>query len=226
MEKRNVLYGISIDSIEKMMPCFKPTVKPYKSGETIISYSSEEGHHIGFLKEGSAKLELLNAEGSVSLLEKYSEGDVFGDIFSLPLDAYEYLVTAEEDCVVVFVNFEHVVTPCQNVCPHHSQLISNLFIMSAQKTQELSFHLSILGQPTIRAKLLTYLKHIRSVALKNRGSETEISPTKIIFTLPMSLSQLADYLHVERTSMMRELRQMKDAGMLDSDRREFRLMVD
>lgn len=178
------------------------------------------------MREGTAKLELLDAEGSASLLEKYKAGDIFGDIFSLPLEACEYLITAETDSTVVFVDFDHVVAPCTNVCNHHSQLISNLFIMSAQKMQELSLRISILGQPNIRAKLITYLKHIRSLALKQRSTEEDINATTIVFTLPMSLSQLAEYLHVERTSMMRELRQMKDAGILDSDRRDFRLMIE
>ncbi len=225
MERKNVLDGISMESIEKMTPCFKPVIKTFRSGETILSYSSDQEHNIAFIKEGTARLELISAEGSVFLLEKYKAGDIFGDIFSLPLDAYEYLITAETDCTTVSVDFEHVVAPCSNVCGHHSRLISNLFVMSAQKMQELSFHISVLGQPSIRAKLITYLRHIRSMELKNRKSDKGIKPTAIVFTLPMSLSQLAEYIHVERTSMMREIRLMKDDGILDSDKREFRLMV-
>ena len=35
------------------------------------------------------------------------------------------------------------------------------------------------------------------------------------FTIPMSLSALADYISVDRSSMMRELRKMKEEGIID-----------
>ncbi|SFE23779.1 cAMP-binding domain of CRP or a regulatory subunit of cAMP-dependent protein kinases [Peptostreptococcaceae bacterium pGA-8] len=229
MEKISVLSGIGPESIKKMIPCFNPTTKAYSNKETIMEYSLDDllkksqmsldsmslSHPtLAILWEGTAKLEIINADGEIFLLESYKSVDVFGEIFSLPLDNFQYVITATSDCQISFIDYSHVVTPCENACMHHSQLISNLFIMSAQKSQELSLYVSIIGQPTIRAKLLTYLKYIKSTSSKKSS----------IFTIPMNLSQLSEYLHVDRSAMMREIKLLNNEGIIESERTSFRLL--
>ena len=146
MDKRQLLDNISDESIEKMIPCFNPVIKNYMAEETILSYTYDAPGKVAVMRKGSAKLEILNSDGETFLLEHYFVGDIFGEFFSLPISNYEYLVTALEDCEVVYIDYNHIIKPCENLCNHHSQLISNLFIMSTQRSQELSLHISILGQ--------------------------------------------------------------------------------
>lgn len=214
MKKVHFMDHISKESIDKMIPCFKPQFKDFKQGETIMAYSDCQ-EQVGVILEGSAKLYFSDIEGDYGLLETYHEGDLFGDVFSLPLTGYEYVVTAITDCKVVFISYHHIMHPCCNVCPHHSQLISNLFLMTTQKSQELSLHINILGQSTTRKKLLTYLQFVQSGSDVSEGESFEI---------PMSLGALSEYLCVERTAMMREIRKMNEDGILDSNRRTFRLL--
>lgn len=214
MKKVHFMDHISKESIDKMIPCFKPRFKDFKQGETIMAYSDCQ-EQVGVILEGSAKLYFSDIEGDFGLLETYHDGDLFGDVFSLPLTGYEYVVTAVTDCKVVFISYHHIMHPCCNVCPHHSQLISNLFLMTTQKSQELSLHINILGQSTTRKKLLTYLQFVQS------GRHTDAGES---FEIPMSLGELSEYLCVERTAMMREIRKMNEDGILDSNRRTFRLL--
>lgn len=215
MRKVRFLDNISKDSIDKMIPCFKPSFRNYKAGETILSYS-DNPELVAILLSGSAKLYFSDIEGDYGLLETYEEGDLFGDVFSLPLNGYEYTVTAITDCHVVFINYHHILHPCCHVCEHHSQLISNLFLMTTQRSQELSLHINILGQPTTRKKLMTYLQFIQA------GSGVEEGE---YFEIPMSLGALSEYLCVERTAMMREIRKMNEDGILESNRRQFKLLA-
>lgn len=214
MKKVHFMDHISKESIDKMIPCFKPRFKDFKQGETIMAYSDCQ-EQVGVILEGSAKLYFSDIEGDYGLLETYHEGDLFGDVFSLPLTGYEYVVTAMSDCKVVFISYHHILHPCCNVCEHHSQLISNLFLMTTQKSQELSLHINILGQSTTRKKLLTYLQFVQA------GRHTDAGES---FEIPMSLGELSEYLCVERTAMMREIRKMNEDGILDSNRRTFRLL--
>lgn len=214
MDKRQILYNISPESLDKMIPCFKPVYKKYMAGETIISYTYDHVGQVAVLRKGAAKLEILNADGETFLLEHYSGGDIFGEFFSLPIDNYEYLVTALENSEVIYIDYEHIIKPCENLCEHHSQLISNLFIMSAQKSQELSLHISILGQSSTRSKLLAYLKYISGISSVDSDG---------YFTIPMKLTDLAKYLHVDRSAMMREIRQMKADGLIEGKNRKFKL---
>ncbi len=211
MKKRYFADSISQDSLKKMTLCFNPQHRTYAPGETILAYS-EELEHIGILLSGTAKLYYIAENGDSSLMENYRKGDLFGEPFSLPLENYEYIVTAESPCHVIFIQYQHLVTPCEKSCQHHSQLINNLFIMAAQKSQELSLHISILSQHTTRKKLLACLRYIQTASGAGPGESFEI---------PCSLGDLAEYLAVERTAMMREIRNLKKDGLIDSERRRF-----
>lgn len=205
---------ISSESISKMIMCFQPQYKKYQRGETILTYSDKIAN-VAVLLSGKARLYYLDSDGNSSLLEVYEEGDIFGEVFSLPLEGYEYLVTADTRCKVVYIDYNHIISPCYKSCPHHSQLINNLFIMAAQKSQELSFHISILNQHTTRNKLMAYLYHARNTCGVT-GTQS--------FELPISLGQLAEYLCVDRSAMMREIRNLKKDGLINSDRRTFALL--
>ncbi len=200
--------NISKESLNKMIACFKPEFKDYKAGETIMQFSYEI-KNIGIIIKGKARLVGINADGEYIITENYTSRDVFGELFSFPLEGYEYYVEAVEDCQVIYLDYNHTISPCDNVCPHHSQLISNLFYLTAQKSQALTLHLNILNQHTIRKKLLTYLQYIQG----KTGEDT--------FEIPMSLVSLAEYLCVDRSALMREIRLLKKEGVLESNRRTF-----
>ena len=213
MQKSNLFDNISEESVLHMIPCFKPIFKKFMKGETIIAYEDDVPHNICIMYKGEARLEILNENGDTFLMENYHDRDVFGGLFTLPLDTFEYIVTAMEDSIVMYLDYDHVITPCGNLCQHHSQLISNLFMMTAQKTQELSLHISILSQNSIRDKLLTYLKYERSKV----SSEDE-------FSIPMSLGELAKYIRVDRSAMMREIKELKSDGLIESKGRVFKVL--
>ena len=63
---------------------------------------------------------------------------------------------------------------------------------------------------------MTYLKHLRSIL--------EPIDDKGTFNLPMSLVQLSEYIMVDRSAMMREIRAMKKDGLIESKNRQFRIL--
>lgn len=211
MKHYNTGSGLSQDSIKQMFQCFRPQLKRFSSGETILCYT-EEKKLLGLLTEGTAVLRMTDIDGAVSLLDTYEKGDLFGELFLLPLSGFEYLVETEKGCQVLFISYDHIIHPCQKLCEHHSQLINNLFLMAAQRSRNLSLHLNIVNQPTIRKKLLAYLTCLRS--------QTGENPV----TLPMTLSALAEYLCIDRSAMTREIRLMNLEGLIRSSRREFYIL--
>jgi len=215
MKKRQLLDRISPESLEKMIPCFKPLIRRYRAGEEILSYAEAEPRYIAVLLKGQAHLDVLDPEGNTFRLESYGEGDVFGELFTLPLQTNTYIVTAETDSQVVYIDYEHTITPCDKLCHHHSQLVGNLFVMAAQRTQALSFHLSLLNLPSMREKLLAYLRFARLEAGAGIGE---------VFEIPMTLTRLAEFLCVDRSAMTRELKNLNEAGHLRSQGRRFILL--
>ena len=82
----------------------------------------------------------------------------------------------------------------------------------AGKAQNLSERVDVLSRRSIREKLLCYFHH-----LSDKSGSREI-------VLPFSLSTLADYIATDRSAMMRELKRLREEGVLRSDGRRFTLL--
>ncbi|MDR1832726.1 MAG: Crp/Fnr family transcriptional regulator [Fusobacteriaceae bacterium] len=200
--------GIPKDVVKEMIYCFKPELKTYYANETILCYSDKK-NKIGVMLSGTAHLYAINQDGEYQELETYKNRDVFGEIFHVPMENFEYIIEATSYAKVMFIDYHHIITPCNKICEHHTRLINNLFHMTAKKVQLLSLHISIMSQNTIRKKLLAYLKYIRHSAGANP------------FTIPMSLISLSEYLCVDRSAMMREISHLKRDGVLKSQGTRF-----
>ena len=134
-------------------------------------------------------------------------------IFTPCAPGLAYSVMAVTACEVMLIDYEHLIKRCPNACRHHSQLVSNVLQLTARKAQSLAEHVNVLSQRTIRQKLLAYFG-IRRV---HAGSGA--------FVLPMTLTALADYLSVDRSAMMREMKRMKDEGILTFRGRDVQLLT-
>ncbi len=208
MEVRSLFTSISAESQREMARCFEVCIKRFAAGETLFTYA-DSFQKIGILQNGRAHLSCMDLDGRESRLEELQKNDVFGELFTLPLEGMAYYVKADKDCEVLFIDYPHLIKRCEKACAHHSQLVNNLFWMAAHKAQALTFHLSVLSQRTLRQKLLAYFK-----AMCQNGS----------CNLPMSWSALADYLCVDRSAMMRELSRMRQAHLLAIDGRQVHLL--
>ena len=69
----------------------------------------------------------------------------------------------------------------------------------------------MLSRRSIRDKLLCYFSLQQA---KNGGS----------FTLPFSLSALADYISTDRSAMMRELKKLRDGGVVRVEGRKVEIL--
>lgn len=194
--------GISQESIDAMINCFKPEVRRFKRGDTILVYASEL-EYLCVLTSGRAHLYCMDSEGEYALLEQYGPNDIFGEVFAMPYGDLGYAVEADSDCTVMFIRFACIYGRCPNACQHHSQLTRNLFELSAKKAQSLSVRINMISKKSLRRKLQAYFEYLSDVS----GSRS--------FQLDQSFSQLANYLCADRTSMMRELRNMCDEGLIE-----------
>ena len=74
--------------------------------------------------------------------------------------------------------------------------------------------MEVLSYRSTREKLLCYFR-IRA------GEEKSLS-----FSLPFTLSALAEYLCVDRSAMMRELKKLREAGFLEVSGKQVRFLSD
>ena len=112
---------------------------------------------------------------------------------------------------MLFIDYAHILKRCENACTHHSLLVQNMLRLMADKAQALSMRVDVLSRRSIREKLLCYFRQLADSGGKNT------------FTLPFSLSTLADYIATDRSAMMRELKRLREEGTVCSDGRKFTL---
>lgn len=211
MQELSIFQNIDAAHRAKMLACFGAKQARFHAGERILSYS-EHTDSICVMLSGTAHLYCTDEDGSFSLMEYLHRDDVFGEKFYLPMPHLEYIVEADTDCEVIMIGYAHIIQPCQNLCPHHTQIINNLLFLSARKMQLLSAHINILMQKGTAAKLMAYLTYVRQSTGKSQ------------FQLDTTLTELAAYLNVDRISLMRAIRKLNDDGVIASSANRFRLL--
>ena len=92
-------------------------------------------------------------------------------------------------------------------------MIENLVFSIARKNLQLTEKIQHTSRRTIREKVLSYL----SEESRRHGSS--------YFTIPFTRQQMADYLAVDRSALSKELAKMKDEGLVEYERNQFRLKV-
>ena len=201
MMQNPLFKDISDESIRAMRECFKPEIRSFRKGDTILVYS-QSLQYLCLLISGRAHLYCMDSDGEYALLEQYGPDDIFGEVFAMSNAALGYAVEADSSCSVMFIRFQAICGRCEKACPHHTQLTKNLFELSAKKAQSMSLRINIISKKSLRRKICTYFDY-----LADQTGSKEIE-------LHTSLSSLASYICADRSSMMRELKSMSDEGLI------------
>lgn len=206
MAKITLFTDILPEEQERMRVCFQAREMCFQNNETILEYASSM-NQIGVILYGRAVLYYCDEEGNQYLIDELKKDAVFGEPFLLPADSQNYYVRAEEETGVLFIQYEHVIKRCENACRHHSQMVSNLLQMIALQSRQQVQRIFVLSRTTTRKKLLAYLE-----SLSDELHSREIR-------IPMSYTELAQYLSVDRSAMTREMKSLENEGMLAKDGR-------
>ena len=212
LERSPLFQGISYDEYRRMLTCFQAVQRSYRPEEMIYDFSKPNQNAVGIIERGAASLIRIDADGVATVLEELHAGGVFGKDLAFAGSREDSLgVVCRTACDVLFIDYPHILKRCENACYHHSLLVQNMLRLMADKAQSLSERVDVLSRRSIREKLLCYFR---------QQSEKEGANT---FTLPFSLSTLADYIATDRSAMMRELKRLREEGTVSSDGRRFTL---
>lgn len=212
MERSPLFQGINYDEYQRMLTCFQAVQRSYRPEEMIYDFSKPNQNAVGIIERGTASLIRIDADGVATVLEELHAGGVFGKDLAFAGSREDSLeVVCRTACDVLFIDYPHILKRCENACYHHSLLVQNMLRLMADKAQSLSERVDVLSRRSIREKLLCYFRQ----QAEKEGADS--------FTLPFSLSTLADYIATDRSAMMRELKRLREEGTVSSDGRRFTL---
>lgn len=203
--------NISEEEFQKIYKCFNIRNIFFKKEQNILSNIQNAGT-IGIVISGDAQLIRLDYNGTRTLLQEYSSGDVFGGIFS-NISNGEISVQAKTDAEILFLDYDHIINRCKKNCPFHNTVIQNMIQILSRRIYKQNERIEVLTKRTIRDKLLEYF---HTLAKKNSS--------KTIY-LPFTYTDLADYLSIDRAAMMREIKYLKDDGIIYASGKMIRLIT-
>ena len=202
---------ISEAEFQKIGKCFNVKNISYKKEQTILSNTKNAGT-VGIVVSGEAQLVHYDYHGNRTILAEYTDGDVFGDIFS-NIGNGEISVQAKIDSEIMFLDSDHIINRCKKNCSYHNTIIQNMIGILSKRIYEQNERIEILTKRTIRDKLLKYF-----------NSRIKSTSSRIIY-LPFSYTDFADYLGIDRAAMMRELKNLKDEGFISTTGRIIRVKI-
>ncbi len=203
-----LFYNISKFQKEKILQYLEANILFFKKNNIILS-SVKKDDIIGFVVEGHLQIIKTDYNGNETMLEDLYENDVFGTNISF-ISNNEYSIKTKEDTKIVILYFDEIINKELNWA-YYNQFLKNLLEIVNNKIISNNERIYILTNKTIRNKLLAFFKIVSD---KNNS--------KYIY-LPFSFTELADYLAVDRASMHRELKHLKEEGIIDIKNKRIKL---
>lgn len=201
----NIRENRDLQILDHLGKCVNTKVKIFLQGEFIQNYGGRK-KIIGLILEGNADLKKVDIKGNETILEHLSKGDIFSEMFLDDIDDPTTLV-ATKKTEVLFIDYFYILKDCKVNCHFHTFVVNHIMDMMMKKTVQLNNKIAILSNRTIREKILTYLK-------------SEANGQKKV-TIPYSLQQLADYLCIDRSAMMREMKKLIEEKRIKKNGRVF-----
>lgn len=191
--------------------CSKLQKKHFKKNEVITTYIQNR-NQICIMVDGKADLVRYDLNGNQNIVDKFSTNDIFGESFYTIHTNNDLTVIATTDCDVLFLLHDDILHKCKQNCKFHTTLSSTILELTLDNAVHQNTRIEVLSQRSIRDKLLTYF-----TILSSRDFSTTI-------TIPFSFTNLADYLSIDRSAMMREIKYLIDDGLISKSGNKIKLL--
>ena len=202
--------NVSEEEFSKMEKCFNMKKLFFKRDQTILSNTKNAGT-VGIVIEGVVELIRIDYMGTRTILAEYEQGDVFGDVFS-NISGGEISIISKVDSEIVFLDYDQLINRCKKNCSYHNTVIQNMIEILSKRIYIQNERIEVLTKRSIREKLLEYFN---TLSKKTRS--------KTIY-LPFTFTDLADYLSIDRASMMREIKNLKDDQMIRTQNKMIKIL--
>lgn len=210
MEDISLFKNIDPKDIEALLRALNSRKVSFQKEMTILSNLSN-ANEVGIVIRGKASLIRIDYNGNRSIVSDLHKNDLFGGCFSDYMNE-EMSVLATTDCEVIFIEYDRLLskTGLKNI--YHEQLVENMIEILVKKINTYNRRIEILNKRTTRDKLLEYFHILEKEQSSNR------------ITLPFTYTLLADYLAVDRSAMMREIKNLKEEEIIETDNKTITLI--
>jgi len=191
------------------LACLNSKVKKYNKGDFIF-IEGDFIDSIGIILEGNIKIIREDYFGNKNIIANLFQGDLFGEAFAFSnTNSIPVSVECSTDCIILFLDSNRIISPCEKTCSFHNSLIFNLVHIIAIKNIKLNNKINLLTKPTTRDKVMEFLYS----ESKKQGSNEII--------INFNRQEMADFLSVNRSALSNELSKLKKEQIIDFSKNKF-----
>ena len=179
--------------------CVNVKRKMFYNKDLILSYAPIK-KKIGFITYGKANIVKMDKNGNTTIMRDLKENDIFSNLFFQDSEDEIYIMSNGET-EVIFIDYYTILKNCNKECPFHNKLILALFDLLILDNKQQNEKIELLSKRTVEEKILYFLKQ--------RMNENNI------FKVTTSYKAISEYLFVDRSNLMRELKKMENKGLIE-----------
>lgn len=203
--------GIPQEYIEEMIASLDGTIAHYKKNEILLNMG-DEFRCCGVILDGTLEVSYDTNQFEKHNVNHFKTSQIFGESLALKGISHSPVqLTALTEMTVLLLNLRKLVLSsdrCSKHCLYNHQLLLNLMERMAEQNIFSNLKLRILGQKSLRDRIMIYLTHVHADA--PQGAE-----------IPFTQTALAEFLGVNRSALARELGRMQDEGILRIDKKHY-----
>ena len=192
---------------KNLSSCVNVKRKIFYNKDLILSYSPIK-KKIGFINYGKANIVKMDKEGNTTIMRDLKENDIFSNLFFQNTEDEIYIISNGET-EVIFIDYYNIIKNCNSNCPFHNNLILTLFDLLILDNKQQNEKIELLSKRTVEEKIIFFLKQ----RMNNNN----------IFKVTTSYKAIAEYLFVDRSNLMRELKKMEEKGLIEKKEKTIKI---
>ena len=198
----NLFENISDKNILKLKRILRSSTIKYPKNVNILS-NVNHSDSISIIDYGNVQLVYNDYEGNKVVLEELIEGDIIGTLSLITSE--EITCITKEETQITYIEYNQITNDDIIKYDFYIIFIKNLIRILTEQLKSRNTRIELLTKKSTRDKLLAYFK-LQSQIKKNKS-----------YTLPMSYTELASYLSVDRSAMTREIKYLTEEGFIKKE---------
>jgi len=203
LKKCTLFKDMKYEDLSNFLNISDYTIKKYLKGNMVVIEDSER-EELGILLEGLLEVQTHYPSGKLLTLTRLRPAEIFGEaILFSKINKFPATIGAIKDSKIMFIKKENLInclTNCHKFMENFLELLANKLLILNKKVKMLT-----LG--SIRQKIGNFLME----EYNKQGSN--------IIKVSLSRKEMAEHMGIQRPSLSRELIKMRDAGIIDFNRK-------
>lgn len=177
--------------------------------DDIIFLEKESCSYLSIIIKGTIEIQKLDSNGNLLIISSLKCGDTFGEnLLFGDINTYPMNVVSKTPSIVFHINKNYI----YKMCISNELFLKELLRSLSNKALNLNSRLKEVSMKSLRQMICNFLI-------------LEYNKTKNpLINLSMSKKEWADTLGVQRPSLSRELKNLKEDGLIDYDRNHITIL--